>query len=307
MTRARAGSTRTADTTGSRAGGRPRDPALDEAIILATRARLVRDGYSRMTLGDIAADAGVSRPTLYRRWDTKLELVADALDYGFRKQRDQYDIDLSRLAPREAFVEAVRRLDPAYFNPDAMVLMGNFAGEVIHTPELLEMLREHAVEPRVTLVENVLSQLQTARGRVRGHRQAHHRHHVLRKLLRRVLPRRPQGGDPRECRRRAVAGDRHLTDGHASKPGTRRTGRWRHRSRSGAEGRRLDPGHLAERAGDAHRQRPEVDCHCRHFHVDDATHPVGVVGHEIVDRELLDDRLGIRLEGARGQVASWPR
>jgi hypothetical protein len=35
---------------GSRAGGRPRDPALDEAIILATRARLVQDGYSRMTM-----------------------------------------------------------------------------------------------------------------------------------------------------------------------------------------------------------------------------------------------------------------
>jgi AcrR family transcriptional regulator len=149
-----------ADSTGPRTGGRPRDPALDEAIILATRARLVRDGYSRMTLGDIAGDAGVSRPTLYRRWSTKFELVADALDYGFRRQRDQYDIDLSSLAPREALVEAVRRVDPAYFNPDAMVLMGNFAGEVTHTPELLEMLRKHAVEPRVTLVENVLLQLQ---------------------------------------------------------------------------------------------------------------------------------------------------
>jgi AcrR family transcriptional regulator len=160
MSRARARSKTPADTTGSRAGGRPRDPALDEAIILATRARLVRDGYSRMTLGDIAADAGVSRPTLYRRWNNKFHLVADALDYGFRKQRDLYDIDLSRLGPREALVEAVRRVDPAYFNPDAMVLMGNFAGEVIHTPELLEMLRKHAVEPRVTLVENVLSELQ---------------------------------------------------------------------------------------------------------------------------------------------------
>ena len=156
----RAGAKGSADPAGPRAGGRPRDPALDEAIILATRARLVRDGYSRMTLGDIAADAGVSRPTLYRRWGTKLDLVADALDYGFRKQRDLYDLDLSRLEPREALVEAVRRLDPAYFNPDAMVLMGNFAGEVIHTPELLEMLREHAVEPRVTLLENVLAQLQ---------------------------------------------------------------------------------------------------------------------------------------------------
>ena len=142
------------------AGGRPRDPALDEAIILATRARLVRDGYSRMTLGDVAADAGVSRPTLYRRWATKLDLVADALDYGFRKQRDLYEIDISLLEPRAALVEAVRRLDPAYFNPDAMVLMGNFAGEVIHTPELLAMLRQHAVEPRVTLLENVLTQLE---------------------------------------------------------------------------------------------------------------------------------------------------
>jgi AcrR family transcriptional regulator len=150
------------EPAGARAGGRPRDPALDEAIILATRTRLVRDGYSRMTLGDIAADAGVSRPTIYRRWSTKLELVTDALDYGFRQQRDSYDIDLSVLEPRDALTEAVRRLDPAYFNPDAMVLMGNFAGEVIRTPELLDMLRTHAVEPRVTLLETVLADLQAA-------------------------------------------------------------------------------------------------------------------------------------------------
>jgi AcrR family transcriptional regulator len=151
---------------GPRVGGRPRDPALDEAIILATRDRLVRDGYSRMTIGDIAADAGVSRPTIYRRWGTKLELVVDALDYGFRKQRAMYTLDLGGMQPREALVEAVHRLDPRYFNPDAMVLMANFAGEVNHTPELLEILREHAIEPRVTLVESVLTQLQD-RGAVR--------------------------------------------------------------------------------------------------------------------------------------------
>jgi AcrR family transcriptional regulator len=149
-----------------RPGGRPRDAALDEAIILATRDRLVRDGYSRMTIGDIVADANVSRPTLYRRWSTKFDLVVDALDYGFRKQQGLSTLDLSAMAPREALVEAIRRLDPAYFNPDAMVLMGNFAAEAIRTPELLEILREHAVQPRIGLVENVLSQLQR-RGAVR--------------------------------------------------------------------------------------------------------------------------------------------
>lgn len=143
-----------------RPGGRPRDAALDEAIILATRDRLVRDGYSRMTIGDIAADANVSRPTLYRRWETKFDLVVDALDYGFRKQRDTYTLDLSGLAPRDALVEAVHRLDPTYYNPDAMVLMANFAGEAIRTPELLDILRRHAIEPRVALVENVLARLQ---------------------------------------------------------------------------------------------------------------------------------------------------
>jgi Tetracyclin repressor-like, C-terminal domain len=41
-----------------------------------------------------------------------------------------------------------------------MVLMGNFVGEASRTPELLEILRKHAIEPRVSLLENVLSELQ---------------------------------------------------------------------------------------------------------------------------------------------------
>jgi hypothetical protein len=73
---------------------------------------------------------------------------------------------MGRTEPQDALIEAVRHLDPAYFNPNAMVLMGNFAGEAMRTPALLEILRTHAVEPRVTLVENVLSQLQE-RGAVR--------------------------------------------------------------------------------------------------------------------------------------------
>jgi AcrR family transcriptional regulator len=161
-----------ADDAGGSRRGRPRDAAVDEAIILATRDRLVRDGYSRMTIGDIVADAKVTRPTLYRRWKNKFDLVVDALDYGFRKQAGMYTVDLSRLEGRDALVEAVRRVDPAYYNPDAMVLMGNFAGESVRTPELLEILRRHSVEPRVAQVETVLGQLQE-RGAVRAGIDAH--------------------------------------------------------------------------------------------------------------------------------------
>jgi AcrR family transcriptional regulator len=151
------------DASRPRRSGRPRDDALDEAIILATRERLVRDGYSKMTIGDIAADAKVTRPTLYRRWKTKFDLVVDALAYGFLKQKDMFTLDVSQLEPRDALVEAVRCLNPAYYNPNAMVLMGNFAGESLRTPELLGILREHAVDPRIGLLKMVLGQLQKRR------------------------------------------------------------------------------------------------------------------------------------------------
>lgn len=148
-------------------GGRPRDPAVDEAIILATRRRLVTSGYSQMALGDIAADAGVTRPTLYRRWPGKLELVIDALDYGFRVQSAATPpFPLDEMTPREAFTEAIRRVDPCYYNPDAIILQGGFISEAERVPELLAHVVERAVEPRVSQVEHVLRQL-IERGAVR--------------------------------------------------------------------------------------------------------------------------------------------
>lgn len=154
--------TRTARTTPSQTPGpgRPRDTDLDTAIIRATRQRLAVQGYSRISLSEIAAAAGTTRPTLYRRWPTKLDLVIAALEWGFHAQTDSYPTKtMTEMEPREAFVEAVRRLDPAYFNEDAMLLMGNFMGEARRTPELLEVVRERAVNPRLEQLEAVLFKL----------------------------------------------------------------------------------------------------------------------------------------------------
>ncbi|TXS70158.1 TetR/AcrR family transcriptional regulator [Streptomyces sp. me109] len=154
-------------TSGRGTGGRPRDPAIEEAIIRATRKRLIADGYAQMTIGDIVADAGVTRPTLYRRWASKYDLVVDALAYGFTAQREAYpDIDMDELTAVEAFREAVRRLDPRYHNAGAMALHGNFMAEADRVPGLLEQLREHGVGPRCDELMNTLKGLQR-RGEVR--------------------------------------------------------------------------------------------------------------------------------------------
>jgi len=65
-------------TTSTR--GRPRDPQTRQAILDAALALVAEVGYDRTTVDAIATKAGVSKPTLYRRWPHgKPELVADAI------------------------------------------------------------------------------------------------------------------------------------------------------------------------------------------------------------------------------------
>jgi AcrR family transcriptional regulator len=65
--------------TGAQATGRPRDAAIDEAVLLATVELLERDGYLQLTIANVAARAGTSKPAIYRRWPTKAHLVHEAV------------------------------------------------------------------------------------------------------------------------------------------------------------------------------------------------------------------------------------
>ncbi|HKE73131.1 MAG TPA: TetR/AcrR family transcriptional regulator [Acidimicrobiales bacterium] len=59
--------------------GRPRDDSADDKILAAALARLERDGYEHLRVDDVAADAGVAKTTLYRRWESKEALVAEVM------------------------------------------------------------------------------------------------------------------------------------------------------------------------------------------------------------------------------------
>jgi len=64
---------------GKRSAGRPRDAEAAGAIKAAT-LKLVRErGYEAVSIAAIASEAGVARQTLYNRWNTKADLVLDAV------------------------------------------------------------------------------------------------------------------------------------------------------------------------------------------------------------------------------------
>jgi Bacterial regulatory proteins, tetR family len=59
--------------------GRPRDANVENAILNAAVAILNEVGYNDLSIEAVASRARVGRPTVYRRWPSKLDLVVDAV------------------------------------------------------------------------------------------------------------------------------------------------------------------------------------------------------------------------------------
>ena len=69
----------TTEVSRSSRGGRPRDPSRDGVIRAAILRLLAEVGYGALTMDAVAAEAGVGKATIYRRWRTKEDLVVDTI------------------------------------------------------------------------------------------------------------------------------------------------------------------------------------------------------------------------------------
>lgn len=96
--------TRSAGTRHRRQGSRP-DPSIDEAVLTTTRRLLVQRGYAATSIDLIASTAGVSRPTIYRKWKSKALLIHEAVfpDLDPAAPSDDISTEITRLC-RGAFV-----------------------------------------------------------------------------------------------------------------------------------------------------------------------------------------------------------
>lgn len=140
--------------------GRPRSPEVDRAI-LAAALRLLRDeGYARMSIERVAAEAGVGKTAIYRRYADKGDLLAAAL------------VAVRDIAPvpdsgdsRADLVELIERVRAA-LEAAGMSMVGTLLVEEKHNPMLLERFRERAIRPGRAQGRAVLERAR-ARGELR--------------------------------------------------------------------------------------------------------------------------------------------
>lgn len=122
--------------------GRPRDADIDAAVLAATRQHLAVHGLAGLSIAAVADDAGTTRPSLYRRWPTKLSLAVAAV-------ADLAEIDPPTAThdPFEDLVAELEHFRHCITDASALALAGVMLQDGVD-PEFQRQYREHLVKPR---------------------------------------------------------------------------------------------------------------------------------------------------------------
>jgi AcrR family transcriptional regulator len=141
-----------------RKGARRRGDALYAAIFEATLDELTAVGYAQLKIEHVANRARASKGSLYRRWSSRAELVADAVHYSFPDYPKPPDTG----SVREDILSCLRGTANLLNGPSGEAARGLMA-ETIQDPDLMEVIRIRFIDPGVDLLLEVLR-----RGAVRG-------------------------------------------------------------------------------------------------------------------------------------------
>lgn len=144
-----------------RKGPRRRGGVLYAAIYEATLVELTAVGYAELRMERVASRARASKGSLYRRWSSRAELVADAVHYTLPSCGDLPDTG----NVREDVLVYLRGLADLLNGPAGEAIRGLLA-ETVRDPELMEIIRTRFIAPGVSRFIEVL-QRSAIRGEVR--------------------------------------------------------------------------------------------------------------------------------------------
>jgi AcrR family transcriptional regulator len=145
-----------------RSPGRPRSLQSQQSILRAANELLREVGYERMSIEGIAARAGVGKTTIYRWYESKEELVTDALTY-FRRDLPVPDTGTLWTDLEAMFLE-ITRIDPNAYDRHTLALT---IGSIASSPLLAEVYWANYIAPRRVAISVIFDRAK-ARGELRA-------------------------------------------------------------------------------------------------------------------------------------------
>lgn len=146
--------------TAARRRGRPRDPGTDTAILNAALELFVERGVEGTSMEQVAKRAGVGKLTVYRRWKTKEELLAQAIEEWVRAEVAPSAADVYAMHPRDIVERVLPAAAETVSRADYRALVARIMGSAVSHPQLMKIYWEHYVLPRRELAAAMLRRAQ---------------------------------------------------------------------------------------------------------------------------------------------------
>ncbi len=139
-------------TAPPRAPGRPRSARAEQAIQEAAIDLFVEQGFDAMSMEGVAARAGVGKTTIYRRWDSKEDLVMDAV--GVCQLNTVVDPDTGSL--REDLVRVLTAFQQTVRNTPLGHVFPRMVAEVAQGSDLGRLYASRMIEPRRRMLLSIV-------------------------------------------------------------------------------------------------------------------------------------------------------
>jgi AcrR family transcriptional regulator len=139
-----------------RPAGRPRDPELDRAILVAAEQQLREAGYAGMSLESVAAAAGTTVPAVRRRFRGKAAMAVAVID-SLRVESMPGESGPPG-PPRGRALAVLRNFRANLLRSNSMAVVGTLLAEEHRHPELLAAFRDRLVEPRRAALRRALAE-----------------------------------------------------------------------------------------------------------------------------------------------------
>ena len=137
--------------------GRPRDAGADRAILQAALDLFIERGVEGSSIEQIAKRAGVGKPTIYRRWSTKEELIAAAMETLIAEEvgwASPEVIDVE--SPYELVEAAIESAAVTTTTPHYRALVARVLGSAVSHPALMALYWDRYIAPRRKLAASLL-------------------------------------------------------------------------------------------------------------------------------------------------------
>ena len=123
--------------------GRPADEAKRAAIVAAASRAFFEHGYAASSIEQIAADAGVSKVTIYNRFGDKRSLLSAAVELECEKMRDNFVVPaMPKGSLRERLTAIGESMSAFLSRPEMVQFERRIAAETEHDPAVGEAFLE---------------------------------------------------------------------------------------------------------------------------------------------------------------------